>query len=158
MQEQNVIENMKNIRKNKNSENEIAVTGKSGIFWLKGLAGLLAVMLVFTIASRVVASITVPQVTASAPSSGKIEHTVMASGTVEAGGEKAIVTEEGILVAQVNVHTGESIGEGETLFALDMDSLEDQIYELQNQIKKLQLENDSLKKIKRRQTQSSSWS
>ena len=99
MQEQNVIENMKNIRKNKNSENEIAVTGKSGIFWLKGLAGLLAVMLVFTIASRVVASITVPQVTASAPSSGKIEHTVMASGTVEAGGEKAIVTEEGILVA-----------------------------------------------------------
>lgn len=148
MQEQNVIENMKNIRKNKNSENEIAVTEKSGIFWLKGLAGLLAVMLVFTIASRVVASITVPQVTASAPSSGKIEHTVMASGTVEAGGEKAIVTEEGILVAQVNVHTGESIGEGETLFALDMDSLEDQIYELQNQIKKLQLENDSLKKNK----------
>lgn len=148
MQEQNVIENMKNIRKNKNSENEIAVTGKSGIFWLKGLAGLLAVMLVFTIASRVVASITVPQVTASAPSSGKIEHTVMASGTVEAGGEKAIVTEEGILVAQVNVHTGESIGEGETLFSLDMDSLEDQIYELQNQIKKLQLENDSLKKNK----------
>ena len=148
MQEQNVIENMKNIRKNKNSENEIAVTGKSGLFWLKGLAGLLAVMLVFTIASRVVASITVPQVTASAPSSGKIEHTVMASGTVEAGGEKAIVTEEGILVAQVNVHTGESIGEGETLFALDMDSLEDQIYELQNQIKKLQLENDSLKKNK----------
>lgn len=139
---------MKNIRKNKNSENEIAVTGKSGIFWLKGLAGLLAVMLVFTIASRVVASITVPQVTASAPSSGKIEHTVMALGTVEAGGEKAIVTEEGILVAQVNVHTGESIGEGETLFALDMDSLEDQIYELQNQIKKLQLENDSLKKNK----------
>lgn len=148
MQEQNVIENMKNIRKNKNSENEIAVTGKSGIFWLKGLAGLLAVMLVFTIASRVVASITVPQVTASAPSPGKIEHTVIASGTVEAGGEKAIVTEEGILVAQVNVHTGESIGEGETLFALDMDSLEDQIYELQNQIKKLQLENDSLKKNK----------
>lgn len=148
MQEQSVIENMKNIRKNKNSENEIAVTGKSGIFWLKGLAGLLAVMLVFTIASRVVASITVPQVTASSPSSGKIEHTVMASGTVEAGGEKAIVTEEGILVAQVNVHTGESIGEGETLFALDMDSLEDQIYELQNQIKKLQLENDSLKKNK----------
>lgn len=148
MQEQNVIENMKNIRKNKNSENEIAVTGKSGIFWLKGLAGLLAVMLVFTIASRVAASITVPQVTASAPSPGKIEHTVIASGTVEAGGEKAIVTEEGILVAQVNVHTGESIGEGETLFALDMDSLEDQIYELQNQIKKLQLENDSLKKNK----------
>ena len=139
---------MKNIRKNKNSENEIAVTGKSGIFWLKGLAGLLAVMLVFTIASRVAASITVPQVTASAPSPGKIEHTVIASGTVEAGGEKAIVTEEGILVAQVNVHTGESIGEGETLFALDMDSLEDQIYELQNQIKKLQLENDSLKKNK----------
>ena len=81
MQKQSVIENMKNIRKNKNSENEIAVTGKSGIFWLKGLAGLLAVMLVFTIASRVAASITVPQVTASAPSPGKIEHTVMALGT-----------------------------------------------------------------------------
>ena len=151
MQEQNVIENMKNIRKNKNSENEIAVTGKSGIFWLKGLAGLFAVMLVFTIASRVVASITVPQVTASAPSSGKIEHTVMASGTVEAGGEKAIVTEEGILVAQVNVHTGESIGEGETLFALDMDSLEDQIYELQNQKNKAQADAKQQLELKRAQ-------
>ena len=100
---------MKSIRKNENSKNEIVITRKSGIFWLKGLAGLLAVMLVFTVASRVAASITVPQVTAVAPTSGKIEHTVIASGTVEAGGEKAIVTEEGILVAQVNVHTGEHI-------------------------------------------------
>lgn len=139
---------MKSIRKNKNSENKIVVTVKSGIFWLKGLAGLLAVMLVFTVASRVAASITVPQVTAAAPTSGKIEHTVIASGTVEAGGEKAIVTEEGILVAQVNVHTGEHIEEGSVLFTFATDSLEDQIYELQNQIKKLQLENDSLRKNK----------
>ena len=139
---------MKSIRKNENSKNEIVITRKSGIFWLKGLAGLLAVMLVFTVASRVAASITVPQVTASAPTSGKIEHTVIASGTVEAGGEKAIVTEEGILVAQVNVHTGEHIEEGSVLFTLATDSLEDQIYELQNQIKKLQLENDSLRKNK----------
>lgn len=139
---------MKSIRKNENSKNEIVITRKSGIFWLKGLAGLLAVMLIFTIASRVAASITVPQVTASAPTSGKIEHTVIASGTVEAGGEKAIVTEEGILVAQVNVHTGEHIEEGSVLFTLATDSLEDQIYELQNQIKKLQLENDSLRKNK----------
>lgn len=99
-------------------------------------------------ASRVAASITVPQVTAVAPTSGKIEHTVIASGTVEAGGEKAIVTEEGILVAQVNVHTGEHIEEGSVLFTFATDSLEDQIYELQNQIKKLQLENDSLRKNK----------
>lgn len=105
-------------------------------------------MLVFTVASRVAASITVPQVTAVAPTSGKIEHTVIASGTVEAGGEKAIVTEEGILVAQVNVHTGEHIEEGSVLFTFATDSLEDQIYELQNQIKKLQLENDSLRKNK----------
>ena len=139
---------MKSIRKNENSKNEIVVTVKSGIFWLKGLAGLLAVMLVFTVASRVAASITVPQVTAAAPTSGKIEHTVIASGTVEAGGEKAIVTEEGILVAQVNVHTGEHIEEGSVLFTFATDSLEDQIYELQNQIKKLQLENDSLRKNK----------
>lgn len=139
---------MRNIRKNENSKNEIVITRKSGIFWLKGLAGLLAVMLVFTVASRVAASITVPQVTAAAPTSGKIEHTVIASGTVEAGGEKAIVTEEGILVAQVNVHTGEHIEEGSVLFTLATDSLEDQIYELQNQIKKLQLENDSLRKNK----------
>ena len=139
---------MKSIRKNENSKNEIVITRKSGIFWLKGLAGLLAVMLVFTVASRVAASITVPQVTAAAPTSGKIEHTVIASGTVEAGGEKAIVTEEGILVAQVNVHTGEHIEEGSVLFTIATDSLEDQIYELQNQIKKLQLENDSLRKNK----------
>ena len=139
---------MKSIRKNENSKNEIVITRKSGIFWLKGLAGLLAVMLVFTVASRVAASITVPQVTAVAPTSGKIEHTVIASGTVEAGGEKAIVTEEGILVAQVNVHTGEHIEEGSVLFTFATDSLEDQIYELQNQIKKLQLENDSLRKNK----------
>ena len=46
VQEQNVIENMKNIRKNKNSENEIASNRKIGNFLVKGLAGLLAVMLV----------------------------------------------------------------------------------------------------------------
>ena len=110
--------NYEKYKKKREFKNEIAITRKSGIFWLKGLAGLLAVMLVFTVASRVAASITVPQVTAVAPTSGKIEHTVIASGTVEAGGEKAIVTEEGILVAQVNVHTGEHIEEGSVLLHL----------------------------------------
>lgn len=143
---------MKNKRKNENVEHEIAVTGKSGIFWLKGLAGLLVVMLVFTVASRVAASFTVPQVTTGTPSSGKIEHTVTASGTIEAAQEKAVVTEAGILIAQVNVHSGERIEEGDILFALDLDSLGDQIYELECQIKKLQLENDSLKKTEAQET------
>ena len=100
MQEQNVIENMKNIRKNKNSENEIAVTGKSGIFWLKGAGWFTCGHAGFHDCIAGWWHPSLSHVTASAPSSGKIEHTVMALGTVEAGGEKAIVTEEGILVAQ----------------------------------------------------------
>lgn len=82
----------------------------------------------------------------------------MASGTVEAGGEKAIVTEEGILVAQVNVHTGESIGEGETLFALDMTVWKIRFMSCRTRSKSFSLAKDSLRKIKQQATQSSSWS
>ena len=118
----------------------------SGIFWLKGLAILLSMMLIFTIISRIAASFTVPEVSIEQPSNGKISHTVTAEGTVEAKGETAVVTQEGILISQVNVHAGEHVEEGALLFTLNMDSLDGQILELESQIKKLQLENESLEK------------
>ena len=120
----------------------------SGIFWLKGLFILLIIMLIFTILSRIAASFTVPKVSVEQSYSGKIAHAVTATGTIEAGGETAVVTEAGLLIAQVNVHAGAHVDAGELLFTLDTESIGEQISELNSQIKKLELENESAEENK----------
>ena len=116
------------------------------IFWLKGFAILLAVILFFTVVSRVAASFTVPQVTVAETGSGKIGHDVTANGMVEAAGEQAVCTLPDLLVAQVSVHAGERVEEGDLLFTVDPEQLEEQITELEGQIAKLGLENEAAKK------------
>lgn len=116
------------------------------IFWVKGFAVLLAVILFFTVVSRVAASFTVPRVTVAEIGSGKIGHDVTASGMVEAAGERAVCTLPDLLVAQMSVHTGERVAEGDLLFTVDLEQLEEQITELDGQIAKLRLENEAAEK------------
>ena len=116
------------------------------IFWLKGFAVFLAVMLFFTIVSRVAASFTVPRVTVAEVGSGKIGHDVVASGMIKAAGECAVCTLPDLLVSQVSVHTGERVEEGDLLFTVDPEQLEEQITELDGQMVKLRLENEAAEK------------
>lgn len=113
---------------------------KKKLFWLKVLVIFLAVMFVFALASRAAASLTVPIVSVQSPVSGKIVHTVTAQGSVKAKAQTAVVTESGILVSDVCVRLGENVKEGTLLFSLSMESLEEQIFDLECQIKKLALE------------------
>lgn len=122
------------------------------IFWVKGFAVLLAVILFFTVVSRVAASFTVPRVTVAEIGSGKIGHDVTASGMVEAAGERAVCTLPDLLVAQMSVHTGERVAEGDLLFTVDLEQLGEQITELEEQIAKLSLENEAAEKNREQET------
>lgn len=122
------------------------------IFWVKGFAVLLAVILFFTVVSRVAASFTVPRVTVAEIGSGKIGHDVTASGMVEAAGERAVCTLPDLLVAQVSVHAGERVAEGDLLFAVDLEQLGEQITELEEQIAKLRLEDEAAEKNREQET------
>lgn len=122
------------------------------IFWVKGFAVLLAVILFFTVVSRVAASFTVPRVTVAEIGSGKIGHDVTASGMVEAAGERAVCTLPDLLVAQVSVHAGERVAEGDLLFSVDLEQLGEQITELEEQIAKLRLEDEAAEKNREQET------
>lgn len=108
-----------------------------------GLAAVLAVMLVFTVLSRVMASFTVPKVGVEKPSFKKIEHIVKASGSVEENRETAVLTEPEILVKTVYVKTGEKVKEGDLLAELDMEHINERISEMEDEIRILKLKNDA---------------
>lgn len=109
----------------------------------RGLAAVFAVMLVFTVLSRVMASFTVPRVSVERPSFKKIEHTVSASGSVERNRETAVLTEQEILVKTVYVSTGEKVKEGDMLAELDMTHLNERISEAEDEIRILKLSNET---------------
>ena len=87
--------------------------------------GFLAVMLVFTILSRAVSGASMAKVETVKISSGMIEHKVSGSGKVEAGKEIAVYTENGQRVKEICVQEGQSVEEGDTLFRVEMEDLED---------------------------------
>lgn len=132
----------------KNREKQKKKLGSA--FWLRGLAILLIIIFVFTIASRVAASFTVAKVTVTNISGRKIQHTVSATGRVEQNGEFAVITEPDILVENIAVQVGESVERGSVLMQLDMDSLSEQIDSVRNDIRTLELQNQALQDSKKR--------
>lgn len=105
---------------------------------------LLGIMLLFTVISRSAASFTVAQVRVEQPQARKIEHKVTGDGTVEKLLDQAVYAPADILVAKVNVRKGQNVKKGQTLAALDMDSLKDKIRTISDDIEILQLQNDAL--------------
>lgn len=113
-------------------------------FWMRALAVLFAAALLFTMISSVSASMTVAKVSVQSPSARKIEHTVKAQGQVEIRREAAEVTQADLLVESVSVRVGESVEEGEELFRIDEESLQEKMQEISNEIETLELQNDAL--------------
>ncbi len=103
--------------------------------------GFLAVMLVFTILSRAVSGASMAKVETVKISSGMIEHKVSGSGKVEAGKEIAVYTENGQRVKEICVQEGQSVEEGDTLFRVEMEDLEEQILAAQQELEKMKLQN-----------------
>lgn len=103
--------------------------------------GFLAVMLGFTILSRGVSGASMARVETVKISTGTIDHTVTGSGKVEAGKEMAVYTESGQRVKEICVREGQTVEEGELLFTIDMEELEEQILAARQEMEKARLQN-----------------
>ena len=103
--------------------------------------GFLAVMLVFTILSRAVSGASMAKVETVKISTGTIDHKVSGSGRTVAGKEIAVYTESGQRVKEICVQEGQSVEEGEVLFLVDLEELEEQILAAQQELEKLKLQN-----------------
>ena len=115
---------------------------------IKLFSGFLAVMLIFTILSRAVSGASMARVETVKIATGPIEHKVTASGRVEAGKEIAMYTESGQRVREICVQEGESVEEGDVLFRLDLEELNEQITAAQQELEKAKLQNQDVQNAK----------
>ena len=102
--------------------------------------GFLAVMLVFTILSRAASGAAMAKVETVKTSTGTFDHRVAASGRAEAGKEIAVYTENGQRVKEICVQEGQIVEEGEVLFLIDLEELEEQIMVARQELEKLKLQ------------------
>ncbi len=103
-------------------------------------AGFLAVMLVFTILSRAVSGAAMARIKTVKISTGTIDHKVSGSGRAQAGKEIAVYTESGQRVKEICVQEGQTVEEGEVLFLVDLEELEEQIMTAKQELEKLKLQ------------------
>lgn len=115
-------------------------------FWGRGLLFLLAIMFLFTLISRVTASLTVARVKVTEPSSQKIQHIVKAEGRIEKNRELSVLTEPDLLVEQVLVNVGQRVEKGETLAKLDQTALAEQLDSVRGEKRVLELQNQAIRK------------
>lgn len=120
------------------------------------LAVFLVMMMVFTVISRAADSVTIAQVDVENMSSKAIEHSVVGEGTVKENLEKAISTEPNIMVETLYAAQGSQVEEGELLMQLRMADIEEQIENLNTEIKKLELNNRDLGSRKQSEQQKKS--
>lgn len=115
-------------------------------FWGRGFLFLLVIMFLFTLISRVTASLTVARVKVTEPSSQKIQHIVKAEGRIEKNRELSVLTEPDLLVEQVLVNVGQRVKKGETLAKLDQTALAEQLASVQGEKRALELQNQAIRK------------
>lgn len=106
---------------------------------LKGLGIFLVLMILFTSLSRVLDTMTVPKVTSAKPEKRTLEKTISASGRVVQRKEQAISTVSGLRVASIPVNEGQEVNEGDVLFSLDPQDIQDKIEKLEHEIEKLKI-------------------
>ena len=108
---------------------------------LKITAGFFAVMTVMTIVSRAVYQHSIVAVTTERAGPDSVSHTVLASGNVIGNQDLAVSTVGGLRIAGVQVNEGQQVKNGDLLFNLDLDYLEEMILLQQQNMKKQKLSN-----------------
>lgn len=111
--------------------------GKGGVWKMTG--AFFAAMLVFTLLSRAFYQHGTAVVKTGAPSGGTIGHTVRATGKIVQNQELAVTTAAGLRVASVRVNEGQQVSQGDVLFTLELDYLEETIETQKQEMKKQQL-------------------
>lgn len=130
------------------------MTEKKGIsrHAVRILIKVMAVICIFTVLSRISASLTVAEVLVESPSAKRIEHIVDGEGVIEAQLETSVQTEAGLLIKNVHVKKGQKVEEGEILAELDLAALAEVKREQQEEIEMLRLTNEELLALWRRET------
>jgi len=86
-----------------------------------------AAMVAFTLLSRAAYQHGIAVVTTQAPAGGTISHQVVLTGKTVQNQEQAVTTEAGLRIAGVYVNEGQQVKQGDVLFALDLDYLDEEI-------------------------------
>ncbi len=130
------------------------MTEKKGIsrHAVRILIKVMAVICIFTVLSRISASLTVTEVLVESPSAKRIEHIVEGEGVIEAQLETSVQTEAGLLIKNVHVKKGQKVEEGEILAELDLAALAEVKREQQEEIEMLRLTNEELLALWQRET------
>lgn len=122
------------------------MTEKKGIsrHAVRILIKVMVVICIFTVFSRISASLTVAEVLVESPSAKRIEHIVEGEGVIDAQLETSVQTEAGLLIKNVHVKKGQKVEEGEILAELDLAALDEVKREQQEEIEMLRLTNEEL--------------
>lgn len=98
-----------------------------------------AAMIGFTLLSRALYQNSIAVVTATVPGNGTIAHRVQVSGKAVQNQELAVTTVAGLRIASVQVNEGQQVEQGDVLFTLDMDYLEETITKQEQEMQKQKL-------------------
>lgn len=107
---------------------------KQKIWKLTG--GFFAAMAAFTLLSRAAYQHGIAVVTTQAPASGTISHQVVLNGKTVQNQEQAVTTEAGLRIAGVYVNEGQQVKQGDVLFTLDLDYLDEEILHQKQEMQK----------------------
>lgn len=100
----------------------------------------LILMLICTVVSKSVYAYQLPMVSTVMPEEKYVEHLVEAEGIVAAGGERAVTYFPGFRVDTIPVHVGDRVEEGDVLFQIDLEDLQEFIEKSQDEIAKADLQ------------------
>lgn len=107
---------------------------------MAGFGIFLVFMVVCTVISRSVYAYRLPMVDTVTPESKYVEHKVEAEGIVTAGGERPLTYQPGFCIASMPVRVGDRVEEGDVLFQIDLEDLEEMMEEKEKEIEKLSLQ------------------
>ncbi|MCI9173323.1 MAG: biotin/lipoyl-binding protein [Lachnospiraceae bacterium] len=111
---------------------------------VRALSLFLAGMALMTTVSRAADHFLIPRVSVVFPEERKLEYHAEIPGQVEAEKEQAVYCRENLRTAYVPVREGDLVKKGDLLFAADPDCLNLQIQELEEEIRKLNLQIEDL--------------
>ncbi|MDO4303377.1 MAG: biotin/lipoyl-binding protein [Bacillota bacterium] len=111
---------------------------------LMGFAIFMMFMLVCTLISKSIYAYRLPMVSTIVPESKYVEHIVEADGIIVAGGEKPVTCLPGLRIDSVQVHVGDRVEEGDVLFRIDLEDLEQLMEEKRDEIAKVSLNIDTI--------------
>jgi len=107
---------------------------------IAGFGIFLVFMAACTLISKSVYAYRLPMVSTTVPESKYVEHEVEAEGIVVAGGEKPVTYLPGFRIASMTVGVGDRVEEGDVLFQVDLEDLEEMMEEKESESSKISLQ------------------